>query len=241
MLIFNFHHVEPDPRHADRKHITITPDGLRHFIRSLRALGKEPVALRQVLAEGGPAPGQNGRVLLTFDDGYANFYQYALPVLEAERCPATVFVLPGKLAGRNDWDQGHLPKAMRDPLMSREQIEAVAQSDWVDVGSHGLHHQDYSALDEAALKAEIEGSHAKLSEMLGSRFVPVLAYPWGRHSETARSVLAASRYHYAFTTEKGRWTADSPPFAVPRYSVYYRDGNPLVFIAKLCRNGLLFR
>lgn len=240
MLIFNFHHVEPAPLHADRKHITITPNGLRNFIRSLRALGKTPVALREVIASGGPDAASHKQVLLTFDDGYRNFLEYAVPVLEEERCPGTVFVLPGRPAGTNEWDQGDLPEEQRDRLMSLEEMKALARCPYVDIGSHGLMHRDFSQLDTDTLREEVHGSYELLQQALGPAFVPALAYPWGRYGPTALDVLKDSPYRYAFTTEKGRWLPESPRFEVPRYSIYYRDGNPLVFLAKLCRNGLLF-
>ena len=118
MLIFNFHHVETHIFHPERKHITMSPEGLSRFIRTLRLLGMSIVSVRDVLNSPDPAgPQSNRQVLLTFDDGYVNNLTEALPVLEQEHCPATVFVLPGRFSGTNEWDQGKLPESRRDPLM----------------------------------------------------------------------------------------------------------------------------
>ena len=49
MLIFNFHHVEKEIRHPERKHITISPQGLSRFIRTLRLMGLRIVSMQEVL------------------------------------------------------------------------------------------------------------------------------------------------------------------------------------------------
>jgi peptidoglycan/xylan/chitin deacetylase (PgdA/CDA1 family) len=245
MLIFNFHHVEPDPatpepRHVERKHITITPEGLRRFIRTLRALGMQPASLREVLAEGGERLLSDKTVLLTFDDGFENFLLHAAPVLEAEQCPGTVFVLAGKFSGTNDWDQGDREPARRDPLMSLAQMQDLSRYKMVTVGSHGMEHRDLTKLNAQELDRELNESYEILSRELSELFVPVLAYPYGYYSQTVLQAMEKTRYRYAVTTGKGDWTPASPRFEVPRYSIYYRDGNQLVFLAKLLRNGLLF-
>lgn len=239
MLIFNFHHVEKQVNHVDRKHITISPQGLSRFIRTLRLLGMKTVSMRDVLATGGPADDSSRHVLLTFDDGYVNNLTEALPVLEAERCPATVFVLPGRFGGTNEWDQAHLPEAQRDPLMTLEQMKALTDSAWVTLGSHGMVHRKVSALSDDEIRYELQESYRILQSELGDRFLPVFAYPWGDYSEHAIALLEESPYRFAFTVENGQWRGGLDRFKIPRYSAFYRDGNPAVLLAKLCRHMLM--
>ncbi len=240
MLVFNFHHVETTIRHPDRKHITITPEGLRQFIRTLRAVGMEIVSMRDVLDMENPGQDSRRQVLITFDDGYVNNFEEAAPVLEAERCPATIFVLPGRFSGTNEWDQGHLPEAERDPLMSLAQMQSLMKSDYITFGSHGMLHRDLTQLADAELDWEIHESYRILSESLGEVFLPVFAYPWGYYSDPVLQAMERSPYRYAFAVKTAQWQADASRFEIPRYSAYYRDGNPVIFLAKLCRHKLLF-
>lgn len=240
MLIFNFHHVEKEIRHPERKHITISPQGLSRFIRTLRLMGLRIVSMQEVLERENPAENSAKEVLLTFDDGYVNNLTEALPVLEAEQCPATVFVLPGRFAGTNEWDQGHLPEAARDQLLSVEQMKTLAQSPCITLGSHGMRHRDMTTLTEADLQHEIHESHRILSETFPNVYLPVFAYPWGTYSQPVVDVLKTSPYRYAFTVETAQWQTGANPYLVPRYSAYYRDGNPIILLAKLCRHNLLF-
>lgn len=239
MLIFNLHHVEKEILHSDRKHISMSPQGLRNFIRTLRLMGMRIISMRDVLAHGAAVIQSNRNVLLTFDDGYENNYLEALPVLEAEQCPATIFVLPGRYGGTNEWDQGHLEEVQRDRLMSLAQMKVLAASPMITLGSHGLRHRDLPTLQEDEMRAEILDSYQILSDEFGSNFLPVFAYPWGYYGEREIQALEESPYQYAFAVETRPWQPADNPYAIPRFSAYYRDGNPLVFVAKLARHKLL--
>jgi peptidoglycan/xylan/chitin deacetylase (PgdA/CDA1 family) len=241
MLIFNFHHVEKHIFHPERKHITMSPEGLSRFIRTLRLLGMSIVSMRDVLNSPNPVGLQGNRqVLLTFDDGYVNNLTEALPVLEQEQCPATVFVLPGRFSGTNEWDQGSLPESRRDPLMSLEQMHLLTKSPYVTLGSHGMRHRNMTKLPDDENRYEIHESYRILSAEFGEAFLPVFAYPWGACNSRVVDLMGESPYQYAFTVETAPWHSHAHRFQVPRYSAYYRDGNPAVFLAKLLRHKLLF-
>ncbi|WP_373531586.1 polysaccharide deacetylase family protein [Vampirovibrio sp.] len=240
MLIFNFHHIEKHLLHPERKHISMSPQGLSRFIRTLRLLGMRIVSMQEVLAATPDAINDHRSVLLTFDDGYTNNLLEALPVLEAEQCPATVFVLPGRYGGTNEWDQGHLPESQRDQLMSLAQMERMAASPLITLGSHGLYHRDFPTLAESDMVAELSESYQMLHQTFGENFLPVFAYPWGHYGPREVEALSQSPYQAAFTVETRPWRSTDNIYQIPRFSAFYRDGNPLVLLAKLARHNLLF-
>lgn len=241
MLIFNFHHIEDEILHPSRKHITISTGGFRQFIRTLRLLGFDIISIRDVLENPGLIQAQKRQVMITFDDGYVNNYRFAVPILEEEKCPATIFVLPGRFGGTNAWDQGDLPEAERDQLMTLEQMQELAKSEFITFGSHGMLHRKFPTLNIEELQFELHESYRILSENLGDAFLPVMAYPWGDYSPRVLEQMEHTPYRFAFTVETAPWTPGAPRFEVPRYSVYHRDGNPMILIAKLCRHGLVFK
>lgn len=239
MLIFNFHHVEARISHPARKHISISPVGLSRLIRTLRLLGFDMVSMSEALAMSPQQLNDNRRVLLTFDDGYENNLLQALPVLEAEQCPATVFVLPGRYGGTNAWDQGHLPESQRDRLMNVRQMHQLVDSALVTLGSHGMLHRDMTQLSPADLGQELMTSYTLLQAEFGENFLPVFAYPWGTHSDREVEALTETPYQAAFTVETRPWQAEDHRFRIPRFSAFHRDGNPLIFLAKLARHQVL--
>jgi peptidoglycan/xylan/chitin deacetylase (PgdA/CDA1 family) len=240
MLIFNFHHVEAKFRHPERKNISITPEGLRQFIRTIRLAGMNIVSLKSALETVDPTRNSKRCVVITFDDGYLNNLEEALPVLEEERCPATVFVLPGRFGGTNEWDQAQLYEAERDQLLSLEQMKQLAASPYITLGSHGMLHRRFPELSEDGLRYEMLESHRILSEEFPDDYLPVLAYPWGDHDDRVVAMMTDTPYRYAFTVETRPWESTDHRFRVPRYSAFDRDGNPVILLAKLLRHKLLF-
>ena len=79
----------------------------RRFQREMTFLhrfGYRVLSLDQALAcLDGEQPIPPKAVVLTFDDGYENFYEYAWPVLERYRFPAMVYLLSGLLGQPSSW------------------------------------------------------------------------------------------------------------------------------------------
>ena len=76
----------------------MTPDAFRRQMEALAASGQRVVDLYEI-GDLALAPGE-AAVALTFDDGYRDVLEDALPVLREHGFPATVFVVPGAIAGR---------------------------------------------------------------------------------------------------------------------------------------------
>ena len=242
MLVFNFHHVEPtipDKRDPGRAFLSITPQGLRQFIRTFRLMGFRFCCMQDVLdAKSVEALGPK-TVMITLDDGFLDNFKHGAPIFEAEACPALIFVLPGRFGGTNQWDHREVPEDQQDRLMSLSQMKQLAQSPWIRFGSHGLYHSHLPQLDPADCQAEINESYAILSRELGNAFLPVFAYPWGEYSEPVLAMMEQSPYKFAFTVEPRRWTQKDRPYQIPRYTAFSRDGNPIMLAAKLCRHRVL--
>jgi peptidoglycan/xylan/chitin deacetylase (PgdA/CDA1 family) len=123
--------------------------------------------------EGTPLPDKP--VLFTFDDGYADLAEFALPVLRRYGFGAAVYIVTGQLGGTNAWDEARGSGTHR--LMTAEQIRHWA-SQGIEFGAHGRTHADLTTLLPAELEEEIAGSKSELEKLVG---VPVVsfAYPFG--------------------------------------------------------------
>jgi peptidoglycan/xylan/chitin deacetylase (PgdA/CDA1 family) len=96
-VILTFHRVRPwkpaTPAFAPNRLLEITPEFLDSALGLTRHLGFEFVTLeeaRRRLVEGGAR-----FAAVTFDDGYRDTRDFALPALERHGAPATVFFAPG--------------------------------------------------------------------------------------------------------------------------------------------------
>jgi peptidoglycan/xylan/chitin deacetylase (PgdA/CDA1 family) len=168
-------------------------------------------------------------VALSFDDGYLDNYQTALPLLSAYGMRATFYVVAAYVGTTSSWNPvdyiGHRP------LLGRPEIEALARHN-MEIGSHGLSHVDLTELTEAQLDEELVRSRRILQELAGSA-VRGLAAPFGRSSPLVES--RAARTGYTHLVRGGRFIAnrqDTPPHELCRITVA-RDDSMREFAKKV--------
>ncbi|WLW54886.1 polysaccharide deacetylase family protein [Streptomyces sp. YU58] len=190
------YHSVGDPT-DDPYRITVTPERLDAQLRWLRARGLTGVSMAALLAARARGEGR-GLVGLTFDDGYADFTEHALPVLARHGCGATLFVLPGRLGGDNAWD----PLGPRKPLLTADGIRRAAAAEGVEIGSHGLTHVDLTKADDTLLRSEVAGSRAVLEELTGAP-VEGFCYPYGTVDQRVVDAVREAGYGYACAIDPG--------------------------------------
>jgi peptidoglycan/xylan/chitin deacetylase (PgdA/CDA1 family) len=202
--------------------LTVTPQRLDAQLRALRRQGLRGMAMRELLAANGRGVG------LTFDDGYVDFVEEAVPVLRRHGATATVYALAGRLGGDNAWD----PDAPRKPLMSAEQVWAAAAAG-MEVGSHGLLHRRLPALDDEELHEELRASRQRLAEIVDGP-VDGFAYPYGDLGPREVAAAKAAGYDHACAVDVGPAGVPASRHALPRAYAGQRDGG-LRLLAKRAR------
>jgi peptidoglycan/xylan/chitin deacetylase (PgdA/CDA1 family) len=100
-------------------------------------------------------PSFDKRLYITFDDGFANVFDYAFPVLNQYNLPATVFVVAGYSGQYNTWDVNW--GFQRLCHMDWSQLQELSAAGWT-IGSHGMTHRSLPHLDEHDLKHELISS-----------------------------------------------------------------------------------
>ena len=201
-----------DAYREDPYQVTVTPERFARQMDWLRRRGMRGVALGELLRA--HALGRSaGLVGLTFDDGYADLAHEVVPVLERFGFTATAFVVAGRLGGHNDWDPGP-----RKRLLNAGQVRRLADRG-VEIGSHGLLHQQLPGLPAEELVRETRQSREQLEDLLERR-VSGFCYPYGAVDAPAAEAVRDSGYSYAAAIAHspltGRW-------AVPRCYVGERD------------------
>jgi peptidoglycan/xylan/chitin deacetylase (PgdA/CDA1 family) len=167
-------------------------------------------------------------IALTFDDGFTDVAEQALPALERHGFRATVFVTTGVTAGRVafPWYDGPQP-----PVLGWDDVVALDREGTLRFEAHTVTHPSLLALDDAAAAAEIAGCRHELAERLG-RTVSAFAYPAGLYGERERRLVAEAGYTAAVSCEPGVNMPGSDPLALRRRQIDSRD-RLLDFKAKL--------
>lgn len=172
------------------------------------------VPLRDILA----APDDS--VALTFDDGFVNFAEIGVPLLEAHGLPATVFVVADHVGGRNDWSGPRLPGSVIPelPLLSWDALGELAQRGF-EIGAHTRRHSRLSQIPPSQLSDELEGCARRMHEELGER-PESFAYPYG---DLDHDVVGAARQTYSrgCTTDLRLLEREEDALLLPRLDIYY--------------------
>jgi len=189
----------------------------------LADLGYAPVSLEQVRAhyvEAAALP--EGAVLITFDDGYRDNLENALPILQRHGYPAVIFVPIGFLDGDRPLPHEEMLRALgvRNETVGWDELAAL-EAGGIRVESHGIGHRPVSELEPAAAAREIALSKLRLEERLGRR-VDAYAFVKGSLADYRPehvSLVQQAGYALGFTSVSGSNSPASDRYRLRRYNV----------------------
>ena len=212
---------------ADRDPLAVTPKRFRAQMEHLATEGWRAVDIVEAAAQlrrGGPPDRIVG---LSFDDGYLDVAEHAMPVLEELGFTASVFVVPGVLDGEVAFKwYDEVP-----PLMSWDDVTSLDDGSPLRFEAHSLTHPNLLSLDDESARREIAGSKVELEERLG-RPVEAFAYPAGLFSAREHDYVKDAGFKVAVTTEPGLNDSTTDPLALRRTQIEHRD-SLLDFRAKM--------
>jgi len=225
--ILMYHQIDrPAAKGSPHRGLTVHPASFRRQMRWLRRLGYRGLSMRDVLPY--VRGERQGKVFgITFDDGFHNVLEHALPVLAELGFTATNYVVAGQLGGSNVWDRaGGVPPAA---LMNVADLRTWADAGQ-EIGSHTLDHAHLSRLPAAQARQQICESRRVLSQVLGGD-VSAFCYPYGDLSPQVRDMVCEAGYSNATTTQRGLARHDDDIFLLPRVAVW-RSTHMLRFLQK---------
>ena len=227
--ILMYHQVDslPDKR-MQMRGLVVAPRTFYFHMLTLKLLGFTGLSMRDL------APylsgDKKGRVVgITFDDGYLNNLEHALPILMRFGFSATCYVVT-QFAGKfNAWDA---KKGVNlTALMNHSHMER-----WIsagqDIGAHTRTHADLRASSDQQVVDEIEGSRHDLLKLFGKDYTKNFCYPYGRYDLRALEAVKTAGYLTATTTQRGRVNKSDDIYRLPRVLVS-RTTMPFSLTAKL--------
>src|SRR4051812_32277945 len=160
--ILLYHSVSESPSAALRP-FSLSPDAFRSHADAIAESGVEALSVSDYVhrRSAGTLPARPA--VITFDDGFADFAEHALPVLEERGLPATLFVTTGFLEG---CPGGRVSARPDDPMLSWSQLREL-DARGIELGAHTHGHPHLDTLSPPAARAEIERSKALLENELG--------------------------------------------------------------------------
>lgn len=180
----------------------------------LRRFGYRGLSMRELLPY--VRGERTGKVVgITFDDGFRNVFQNALPVLDELGFTSTNYFVARALGTGNVWDyEKGIPHS---DLMSVDDVNGWLKSGQ-EVGSHALDHVHLSTLSPEVAQYQIQQSKLELENMFSVE-VSAFCYPYGSESPEIRKMVQRAGYSNATTTVRGLARDDDDLFGLPRVTV----------------------
>ncbi|MEU8268703.1 polysaccharide deacetylase family protein [Sphaerisporangium sp. NPDC049002] len=213
--ILMYHSVTDRPNSATRP-LAVRPSVFESQMTYLKDRGFTPLTLGDLVASlygTGGAPAPERPVVVTFDDGYADFHSEALPVLEQLGFPATVFLTSGWVSDAGGDAAGRPLDRMLCWSQAREAVSCG-----IEIAGHSHSHPQLDQLSDAALRQELRRNKALLEDKVG-RPVATMAYPYGYSSARVRREVRKAGYWAACAVANTLAADSGDVMALPRLTV----------------------
>lgn len=199
--ILMYHYVRnyDNPEDPVGTNLSATIEKFTRDLDAIQELGYKTITFYD-LYQGNQLPEKP--IILTFDDGYSDFYQNALPLLLERNMTGVIYAITGRI------DQSG--------YMTEAQI-VDAKIKGIEIGSHTITHPNLSNTEPDRAINEIKASKSKLEAMISDEIVS-FCYPSGYFSDQTIEIIKEAGYSYAVTTKIGRASLQKP-FELKRYRI----------------------
>jgi peptidoglycan/xylan/chitin deacetylase (PgdA/CDA1 family) len=185
--ILLYHSVSADPPDWTGP-FSVSPATFAAHLDEVVSSGRQPLTVSQYI------DGLEGRealpprpVIITVDDGFADFVDHALPALTERNLPSTLYVTTGALSDQKR--EAVLPLA---PMLASSDLAGL-EAAGVEIGAHTHTHRQLDLLPQRAVADEVARSGSILAAILGHR-IRSFAYPHGYWSSTVRRLVGQTGF-----------------------------------------------
>ncbi|MFA6963608.1 MAG: polysaccharide deacetylase family protein [Patescibacteria group bacterium] len=198
--ILMYHHIRDFVDTSDQigTNLSVSPAKFATQLELIKSKGYTTTTFEEIAS--GQAPSKP--IILTFDDGYSNFFESAYPALKLEQMKAVAFVITGETSS---------------DYMTETQIREI-NTNGIEVGSHTISHPDLTKISQEKVSLELKDSKIALEKILGHNIVS-LCYPAGKENSEVVSTAREAGYFYAVTTKYGIGDLKSDNLLLSRYRV----------------------
>lgn len=214
--ILLYHYVEyvQDKKDTIRMSLNIPPFILEDQIKTLKDNGYifiTPYDVNHALMTKSQITKKS--IMLTFDDGYRDFYTNVFPILKKYNVKAVAYVVPGFINHSN--------------YMMENQVEEIAKSPLVEIGAHTMHHVWLKGLDAKTAKYEITESKKELEKRLHIT-IQAFAYPYGAFDTQTIQTVKDAGFTTAVSTLPGTEASEENKYFLYRLRPGYTTGKSLL-------------
>lgn len=209
-VILAYFEISDDPGATS----AVSPQQFRAQMAELANAGAHVMALSDIVAawkEGKALPAN--AVAITFEGGYRSVLENAVPVLEDNNWPYTVFIAPHQQGRENgrfaEW----------------EDLQDLQDDKLVSYGLLPMRYQSFGDDDTTAFWTSINSARSSFRENMNDAVPAFVAYPYGIPPQNFSGDLAAHGFVAGFGLESGVANAASPRWLLPRFTMTQAVGD----------------
>lgn len=211
--ILMYHYVEYVKDMGDKKRqlMNIEPHIFEQHLKDLASAGYQTLLVRdmpRILTR--KADVCIKAVVISFDDGYADFYTDVFPLLKKYHVKATVYIIADYIG--------------KPGFLTEAQIKEMLADGLVEIGSHTLDHYYLKRAVLAEQKRQILESK-KLLEQKFKVHISTFAYPFGAFDDHTVNYVKEASYSAAVTVEPGAHISAEDIYTLPRIRPEKLKGN----------------
>lgn len=199
-------------------HLTVTPERLAADLEALRESGYQTIGLPvfEKFLQDGQIELPKRPLLITFDDGYDDNWEYAFPLLKQYNMTAVFYIITA-LIGQPE-------------RLTAAQIKEMAAAGMF-FGSHTISHRALAELPESEIRDELQTSKNILETLLDTD-IRTIAYPKGSYNEDTLRIAKEIGYTAGFSTRYGKCSRQGNHYILKRIPVFSFDRDIFTVLVK---------
>jgi len=207
--ILAYRRISPDGLNA------VTPDFFEQQLQDLQKKGYYSASWenwQNAKRDKTPLPGK--AVIMTFDGGYLDFFQYAWPLLKRYNFTATVFLVAESIGETNSWEKAEFEEVK---LMGWPEIRQLRDAG-IEFGSMSATYQPLTTLSPTEIVREGAKSRAILERGL-EKSIKCFAYPYGDVDKIVEHLIGASGYTFGVSYRSKLSSFEDSLMSLPRLEI----------------------
>ena len=196
--VLMYHHIQPESIAKQLGQTSLTVDSIT-FDQQMAYLAQNGYTtiwasdlINALINHTGLSPKS---VVITMDDGYADNYTYALPILQKYNIKANIMLASGLMGSNPD-------------MLTWDQVNGLKSSGLYYFTNHTWSHFAINRGPQNKIETEIDTAQTQIQQHTGQT-VNVFTYPYGAVSSNAILTLQKKGYLGAFTEIPGFYQCDS--------------------------------
>ncbi len=217
--VIMYHRVIRDKSQGGVHGIYVTEEQFEKHLKYLKDSNYETITFKDLLNNKYKERFNKGKkqIILTFDDGYTDNYNYAFPLLKKYGFKCVIYLLSH--LDYNRWDVEVKSNPEKEfKLMNLDMLKEM-EAYGIEFGGHTKTHPKLATLPIEEAREEILTSKKVLEEKLGHSLIS-FAYPYGNLNEEVKEIVKNSGYSFAVATDSGDISFSEDLFQIRRIGIF---------------------